>query len=76
MEAVIAAKGDQLHINAHDFGMRCLMSSPHTFGHVVNIEFATNKHGEPHKFDEITFSFSLILLFTYFCIYLSEAQFL
>jgi hypothetical protein len=22
-EAVIAAKGDQLHINAHDFGMRC-----------------------------------------------------
>ena len=23
MEAVIAAKGEQLHINAHEFGMRC-----------------------------------------------------
>ena len=28
--------GDQLHINAHDFGMRCSTSRcPHTFGHVV-----------------------------------------
>ncbi|KAK6308297.1 hypothetical protein J4Q44_G00215680 [Coregonus suidteri] len=26
VEAVIAAKGDQLHINAHDFGMICLTS--------------------------------------------------
>jgi hypothetical protein len=27
--------GDQLHINAHDFGMRCSMSRcPHTFVHV------------------------------------------
>ena len=33
VEAVIAAKGwgDQLHINAHDFGMRC------TFGQVVHM---------------------------------------
>ena len=37
VDAVIAAKGgDQLHINAHDFGMRCSMSRcPHTFGNVV-----------------------------------------
>jgi hypothetical protein len=36
VEAVIAAKGDQLHINAQDFGMRCLTSRcPHTFGHVI-----------------------------------------
>ena len=29
-------RGDQLHINAHDFGMRYLTSRcPHTFGHVV-----------------------------------------
>ncbi|CDR19077.1 unnamed protein product [Oncorhynchus mykiss] len=28
--------GDQIHINAHDFGMRCWTSRcPHTFGHVV-----------------------------------------
>ena len=31
-------RGDQLHINAHDFGMRCWTSRcPHTFGHVVYI---------------------------------------
>ena len=32
-----SSKGrDQLHINAHDFGMRCWMSRcVHTFGHVV-----------------------------------------
>ena len=37
VEAVIAAKGgDQLHINAHDFGMRYSTSTcPHNFGHVV-----------------------------------------
>jgi hypothetical protein len=36
VEAVILAKGDQLHINANDFGMRCSTSRcPHTFGHVV-----------------------------------------
>ena len=36
VEAVIAAKGDQLHINAHDFGMRCSKSRcPHTFVHVA-----------------------------------------
>ena len=37
--AVIAAKGgDQLHINAHDFGMRCWTNRcPHTFGHVVYV---------------------------------------
>jgi hypothetical protein len=40
VEAVIAAKGDQLHINIHDFGMRYLTSScPHTFGHVVYLGF-------------------------------------
>jgi hypothetical protein len=34
------AKGYQIHINAHDFGMRCPTSRcPHTFGHEVN-----NKH--------------------------------
>ena len=39
VEAVTAAKGDQLLINAHDFGIRCLTGRcPHTFGHVVNIE--------------------------------------
>ena len=38
VEAVIAAKGDQLHINAHDFGMRCWMSRClYTFGHVVYV---------------------------------------
>jgi hypothetical protein len=38
VEAVIAAKGDQLHINAHDFGTRCSTSRcPHTFGNVVYI---------------------------------------
>ena len=32
VEAVIAAKGYQLYINAYDFGMRCSMSRcPHTF---------------------------------------------
>jgi DNA-binding NtrC family response regulator len=36
VEAVISAKEDQLHINAHDFGMRCSTSRcPHTFGHVL-----------------------------------------
>ena len=37
VEAVIAAKGgDQLHINAHDFGMICwTIRCPHTFVHVV-----------------------------------------
>ena len=37
VEAVIAANGgDQLNINAHDFGMRCWTSRcPHTFGNVV-----------------------------------------
>ena len=30
-------RGNQLHINAHDFGMRCWMSRcPPTFGHVVS----------------------------------------
>ena len=34
----IAAKGDQLHINARDFGMRCSTSRcPHTFGNVVHL---------------------------------------
>ena len=38
VEAVIAAKGDQLHINASDFGMRCSTSRcPHTFGHIVYV---------------------------------------
>ena len=38
VEAVIAPRGDQLHINAHDFGMRCSTSRcPHTFDHVVYI---------------------------------------
>ena len=33
--------GDQLHIKAHDFGIRCLVSMcPHTFGHVVYSEKA------------------------------------
>ena len=37
VEAVIATKGYQLHINAHDFGMRCWTSRcPHTFSHAVN----------------------------------------
>ena len=41
MEAVIAARGG-LHINAHDFGMRCLMSRcPHTFGSVVYLKIST-----------------------------------
>ena len=36
VEAVLEAKGDQLHINAHDFVMRFWTSRcPHTFGHVV-----------------------------------------
>ena len=37
VEAVIAAKGgNQLHINAHDFGMRCSTSRcPHTVSSVV-----------------------------------------
>jgi hypothetical protein len=37
VEAVIAAKGgDQLHVNAHDFGMRCSFNRcPHTSDHVV-----------------------------------------
>ena len=36
VEAVKAAKGNQLHINSHDFGMRCSTSRcPHTLGHVV-----------------------------------------
>jgi hypothetical protein len=36
VETVIAAKGDQLHINNHDFGMRYLMSRcPQTYGHVL-----------------------------------------
>ena len=36
VEAVLAAVGDELHINANDFGMRCSMSrGPHTFGRVV-----------------------------------------
>ena len=30
--------GDRHHINAHDFGMRCLRSRcPYTFGHVVQL---------------------------------------
>jgi hypothetical protein len=34
--AVVAEKWDQLHIKAHDFGMRCSTSRcPQTFGHVV-----------------------------------------
>jgi hypothetical protein len=38
VEAIIAAKGGPLHINAHDFGMRCSTSRcQHTFGHVVYI---------------------------------------
>jgi hypothetical protein len=41
VEALIAAKvggGDQLHINAHDFGMKCSTSRcPHTFGDVVYV---------------------------------------
>ena len=38
VEVVLAAKGDQLHINAHDFGMRCWTSRcPHTFGHIVYV---------------------------------------
>jgi hypothetical protein len=46
VEAVIAAKGDQLHINAHDFGMifstsRC----PHTFGHVVDRNCTPYRYG-------------------------------
>jgi hypothetical protein len=32
VEAIIAVRGDQLHINAHDFGMRCSRS---TFGYVA-----------------------------------------
>ena len=37
-EAVIAAKGDQLQMNALDFRTRCLTSRcPHTFGHVVYV---------------------------------------
>jgi hypothetical protein len=40
VEADIAAKGGQLHINAHDFGIRCLTSRcPLTFSHVVYILF-------------------------------------
>jgi hypothetical protein len=37
VDIVIAAKGgDQLYINAHDFGMTCLKSRcSHTFGYVV-----------------------------------------
>ena len=36
VEAVITAKGDQLHINAHSFGMRCSTNRcPHTFGNGV-----------------------------------------
>ena len=36
VEAAIAAKGDQLHISARDFGMRCLTSRcPQTSGHLV-----------------------------------------
>ena len=32
----VPRRGDQLHINAHDFGMRCSTNiCPHTFGHVV-----------------------------------------
>ena len=40
VEAFIAAKGDQLHINAYDFGMRCSTSRcPHTVGHVVYVDY-------------------------------------
>jgi hypothetical protein len=40
-------RGDQLHINVHDFGMRCLTNRcPHTVGHVVyiHVEDANEKH--------------------------------
>ena len=38
VEAVIAAKGDQLHINFHDFGLRCSTTRcSHAFGHVVHV---------------------------------------
>jgi hypothetical protein len=37
VEAVTAANGDQLHIDAIDFGIRCSTSRcPHTFGNVVS----------------------------------------
>ena len=40
--SVIAVRGDQLHINAHDIGMRCLRSrNPHTFTHIVYIVYCT-----------------------------------
>ena len=36
-------RGDQLHINAHEFWMRWSMSRcPHTFGHVVYIAYGLN----------------------------------
>ena len=42
VKAVIAAKGDQLHINAHDIGMRCSTSRcPHSFGLVMYIRKET-----------------------------------
>ena len=45
VEAVIAAKGNQLHMNAHDFGMRCSTSRyPHTFGHVVYMSGRLNQN--------------------------------
>jgi hypothetical protein len=34
VEAVIAAKGDQLHISNHDFGMRC--STSRSLGKLTN----------------------------------------
>ena len=36
VEDVIQQRGDKLHVNAHDVGMRCwTRRCPHTFGHVV-----------------------------------------
>ena len=51
VEAVVGAKGDQLHIDAHDLGMRCSTSRcPHTFGHVVYIMSV-----KPHIYSNVLF---------------------
>uniref|UniRef100_A0A8C8FXR6 Tc1-like transposase DDE domain-containing protein n=1 Tax=Oncorhynchus tshawytscha TaxID=74940 RepID=A0A8C8FXR6_ONCTS len=64
VEAVIAAKGDQLHINAYDFVMRCSTSRyPHTFGHVVHVVQWGKKHKRKYtmlQFLSTEFCYSLL----------------
>ena len=43
VEAVIAAKGEQLHINAHDFGMKFQQAGVHIFSkhQIESVLFST-----------------------------------